>query len=87
MKGSSTLRDIAFLESADSILSISFCFRSFFAPFYMMKTIIIAQLLTCEYERLNKNDQLRFVSLIVSQKLLFGENFGIMQCFPNLRRP
>ena len=68
------------------IIYFTFCSRSLknLSPFCMRKTIIIAQLLTCEYERINKNDQLRFVSF-VSQKTLFGENFGNMQCFPIFR--
>ena len=57
---------------------ISFCSWSLgiLSPFCMRKTIIIAQLLTCEYERINKNDQLIFVSFNCLTKWFFGENFG-----------
>ena len=47
----------------------------------MRKTIIIAQLLTCEYERINKNDQLRIVSFNCLTKMTSVETSAIGSVF------
>ena len=63
MKGSSSLPDLLFLETASSVILFYFLFSKVldFVSIMHAKTLITAPPLTCKHERINEKEQLRFV--------------------------